>query len=117
MATLDVSWVLGDANFASPFTLITRAETINRFGENVIEEKSESAVGVVQAATADVMNILPQGAYPTDYIKVWYTKGLRPNEHVILWCGRRYAVENVQEWLNYGEGYVCALCKLETVNG
>lgn len=117
MATLDVSWVLGDANFASPFTLITRAETINAFGESVLEEKSETAVGVVQAATADVMNTLPQGAHPTDYIQVWHTKGLRPDEHVILWRGRRYRVDSVQEWLNYGEGYVSALCKLEDVNG
>lgn len=117
MADLDVSWLLGDADFCDSFALVTRAETINDYGESVFEEKTENISGVIQAATADVLNMLPQGAHPTDYIQIWVKRDLQAGSQLIIWRGKVFAVENVQSWANYGDGFCTALCRLESANG
>lgn len=115
MALLDVTELLTDADFCDGFTLIRQVYSVNRFGENEITETAENCTGIVQPATDNVENLLPQGANPTDYIQVWLADDLRAGFDVILWNGKRYAVEAVKDWGNYGSGFCNAVCKLEGV--
>lgn len=116
MANLDVSFLVEDADFADAFKVFKRSESVNEWGELVIDEVEKAAFGTCQAATPELLNILPQGANLSDYVKVFIKMQLAPRD-VIEWRGRRYAVETVENWGNYGAGFYTAICKLESVNG
>ncbi len=123
MANLDVSFLVSDADFADAFKVFKRSESVNEWGELTIEETEKAAFGTCQAATAmgrgsaaEILNILPQGANLSDYVKVFIKMQLAPRD-VIEWRGRRFVVESVENWGNYGAGFYTAICKLESVNG
>lgn len=116
MANLDVSFLTTDADFADKFVIYTRSESVNDWGENEILEEPHYAYGVCQPATPEVLNLLPQGVNLSDYVKVFIKMQLAPRD-VIEWRGRRYVVETVESWGNYGAGFFTAICKLESVNG
>lgn len=115
MALLDVTELLTDADFCNDFVLIRKEFSVNRFGENEYTETTENCTGIVQPTTADVENLLPTGANPTDYIQVWMAEKLRAGYDAILWNGKVYAVEQVKDWAHYGSGFYNAVCKLEGV--
>lgn len=115
MALLDVTELLTDADFCNDFTLMRRTETVNRFGEATFTETTQACTGVVQPTTADVENLLPQGANPTDYVQVWMAEKLRAGYDFIVWNGKTFAVEQVKDWGHYGSGFYNAICKLEGV--
>lgn len=117
MARIDTTEVILDMDFTDSFELIRRSESVNEWGELVVVESSEMVMGVVQNATAETVNALPQGANLGDYIKVWYVGDMQADNDVVVFNGRRYRVETVERWGNWGTGFVSALCRMESVNG
>lgn len=121
MAAIDVSFLLSDPDFTSTATLIQRAGTSNEFGEYVITETSSTIVCVVQPGTQGTFEKVLDSARLSDSIVVYY-KGVISNERaggygdVIVWGGNRYQVKDVEDYSNYGFGFVKAVAVLEPVS-
>lgn len=122
MALIDVSSLLTDPDFTDTVTLIRRAASVNSFGENVLTETQSTITAVVQGANTEKLDRLPEGAKLSDMLDVYY-KGIlyaqSPSGYadIIVWGGKRYQIFEVSEdYMNYGAGFVKAICKLEAVN-
>lgn len=115
MASLDVSEALDCADFQTTFSILRRADEVNDDGENVIDEADPiSATGVVQAATARDLERVPEAFRSHEGIKIYY-KGLIIADEtgfysdIIVYKDKRWQVLAVDDWGNYGAGYVKVL--------
>lgn len=122
MALIDTSDLLLDPDFADSATLITRASSVNSYGEHVMVETQSTITVVVQGANTEVIDRMPEGARLSDIITVHYRGKLNAESvngyaDVIVWQGKRYQVKEVEEdFMNYGAGFTKANCILEPVN-
>ncbi len=122
MALIDTSDLLLDPDFTSVVTLIRRAVAVNEYGESVITETSQNITVVAQGDNTETLTKLPQGARLSDVLTVYY-KGILTAERaggyadIIVFGGKRYQVTEVTEdYMNYGAGWVKAICYLEPVH-
>ena len=123
MANIDVSALLSDPDFIDQFTLIKRTVSINpASGAAVLTEDGGVLVyGSVQSGSTDDLQFLPAGVRLSDLITVYYSGELsveRVNGYsdLIVWNGRRYTVQDIDgDWLNWGAGYIKAICVLEAM--
>lgn len=118
MALIDVSFLLSDPDFTDTATLITRAMTVNEWGEGETQESSVQITAVIQPATGKDLERLPEGAKLHETIRVWYRGELLPEREngyadIVVWKGKRYQVKTADPWDNYGAGYWRALCVME----
>jgi hypothetical protein len=119
MALIDVSYLLNDPDFSDSFTLITRTQTINSYGESVLSESSSTVYGVIQAIDGDILKRVPQDAQLGVEIVVYYRGKLNAEKaggycDVIVWNNVRYLVKNVIEnYINWGSGWSSAVCSRE----
>lgn len=122
MALIDVSDLLTDPDFADTVTLITRASTVNSYGEHVITETETEIVAVVQGVDMETLAKLPDGARLSHMITVYYRGTLTAGRadgysDIIVWRGKRYQVTEINEdFRNYGAGFTEALCTMEALS-
>lgn len=118
MALIDVTALLSDPDFVDTATIYRRESTVNDYGENALTETAETAVMVVQPATPDDLQRLPDSVRMRAAIHVWYRGTLKTDAgddvypDVVEWQGRRYQVQTADDFGNYGAGYVEAICTL-----
>ena len=117
MALIDVSELMGDPDFIDIVTLKRRTSTVNSYGENTVASTSSSVYMVVQPASPDDLQRLPDSVRRRDAIKVWYTGTLSADAlnvypDVITWGGRDYQVASTEPYGNWGAGYTQAICTL-----
>lgn len=117
MALIDVSDIVADPDFQDAVTLIRRVSSVNAYGENEITESSSSVSMVIQPASPDDLQRLPDSVRRRDAVTVWYrgelsvdANGVYPD--VIVWVGKRYQVRDTEPFGNWGVGYVKAVCTL-----
>jgi len=118
MARIDVSELMVDPDFIMNFTIIRRVPTINTYGENSLTETPVSAVGSIQAATAETAKRLPDGVQLSKF-KTIFTKaviladsaGNYPDQ--IEWKSQRYNVFQVTPWEDFGAGWYMVDCELQ----
>lgn len=122
MALIDVTEILTDPDFTDVVQIITRARTVNQYGENELTETNTGDYNlVVQPAKPSELERLPEGARLVDAINVWH-KGVLSTEaaggysDIVVWRGERYAVVDNDDFGNYGAGYTKALCIRERPN-
>lgn len=120
MALVDVSELLTDPDFTDRITLVRRLSMINVHGEMVLTESESENTMVVQAPDAEMLNRAPEGANLSGAIQVYSREPLFSGlnggySDVIVHAGERYQVNAVANYLNYGAGYVLALCTRESV--
>lgn len=121
MATLDVSDLTDDEDFADPFDLVRRTSTPNDFGENVLTETPTSCVGSVQPGGGLARRLFPDVARPQDWVKIYAPVRMAsasptdPQAYadVVVFRGVRYVVKDVDDWMHFGAGYCRALCLSE----
>ncbi len=119
MATIDVSEVLSDPDFASEFDVLRSTETVDERGLAQFAPKTFRCVtGVVQAASGRTLRMLPDLANMDDVIEVYTRFKLQAlSDHrapdIIKWNGRDYLVTKINDWSNYGRGYVQAVCTMQ----
>src|SRR5690606_3527174 len=108
--------------FTDQVTLITRAYSVNAYGEGQITETSSTITAVVQGPSTETLTRLPEAARLSDAIEVWYQGALTAESSggyadVIVWHGKRFQVKTVTEdFSSWGRGYTHAICLLEPVN-
>lgn len=118
MALVDVTELLTDPDFVDALTLIARVTTVNSKGENVLSEQSFCSIGSVQPATGKTLQRLPEALRLADVSSFWI-KGKVPVDGVdvypdlIVWKNQRYAVQNIQDFTNWGQGWCEGTCVRE----
>lgn len=120
MALIDVTELLSDPDFMDSVTIIRRSQTVNEYGEAEITETSSVVSVVVQPASPDDMQRLPDSARRRDAIAVWYKGTLSADAYpdVIVWQSKRFQVRDSEAYGNWGAGYSKAVCTLiEAGNG
>lgn len=115
MALIDVSDILLDPDFIDNLTLVRRTTSVNSMGENVIAESSLATVGSVQPASTKQIQRLPEALRLAD-IRSFFIKaeikadGSGQYPDIILFQGKRFQVQSVAPWLNYGAGWNEGIC-------
>lgn len=118
MALVDVTELLHDPDFVDKISLITRTPTVNALGENVISEKSIESYGSVQPASGKDLLRLPEALRLKD-VSIFYFQGeiiaTAPGKYssILVFNGKRYQVQNILDWSNFGAGWTQGSCVAE----
>ena len=119
MANIDTSFLLQDPDFVDPITMIRRRPTINEYGENVLTETSFQTIGSVQPASGKTLMRLPDALRIANVSSFWikgniYADGSAKYPDIIVFRGKRYAVQMIFDWTNFGfDGYSEGTCVAE----
>lgn len=118
MALIDVTALLNDPDFADSFTFARRVQVMVN-GRATFASEAGAAVGSVQINAPEVLDRFPDAGRPDQWIRIYTTTRLiaqdddaRVYADVITWRGRTYQVKAVDDWGNYGAGYVKALARM-----
>lgn len=118
MAQVNVNELLSDPDFVDEIQLVTRVPQINSLGENILTESSLLSVGSVQPASGRAISRLPEALRVANISSFWF-KGVivasAPGKYssILVFKGRRYQVQTVFDWSNWGEGYCEGTCVAE----
>ena len=118
MSQLDVTELLTDPDFCDFISHIARVPSVNSLGENSLTECVFKTVGSVQAATGEVIKRLPEELQVAN-LKSFWLKGTivasTPGQYadILTFRGKRYQVQMVFDWTNWGAGYCEGLCVAE----
>lgn len=121
MARIDVSDVLDDEEIAGDqFSVIRRTETVNNYGEVVAGTQRFIAYGSVQPTGDLSLTRADAFASQQQSIKVFTRFRLRQQggsvnnvgylPDIILWADGSYLVRTVNDYTNFGSGYIEAEC-------
>lgn len=118
MANLDVSELLFDPDFVDELTLIHRFSTVNSLGENVVTETNFATVGSVQPASGKTLSRLPDALRVSNISSFWIkadivVDGTGKYPDIISFRGKRFQVQTVFDWQNYGAGWTEGTCVAE----
>jgi galactose-6-phosphate isomerase len=113
--TLDVVDVLSANEFMDTFIVVRRESGVNEQGRMAVTEKKIPTTGVVQPSGANTQE------RPKDYatgrkscfVATQFRLRAQSNRYapdLILWRGDDYLVETVEDYTNYGRGFVQAYC-------
>jgi len=116
---LDVSALLDDQAFCTPFTVVRKRESVNDKGRAVYEEGHSPMTGTVQPATARELDRLPEGERDKETLTIYTREPLHVGNladgtaaDCVLYNGARYTVAAVETW----SGYTRALAQKELDN-
>jgi hypothetical protein len=116
LANIDVSELLSDPDFVDAVALVSRSAVVNGFGENKIEETCKNTVGSVQPASGKVIQRLPEALRVANVQSFWIKGPIKSNDpypDIISFKGKRYQVQMVFDWTNWGEGWSEGTCVAE----
>ncbi len=118
MARVDVSELLHDPDFVDNIQLVKRSSAVDSHGENKITEVIVNSVGSVQPASGRAVQRLPDELRVANVSSFWYQGEIptsEPGKYTSVLCfkGRRYAVQMVFDWTNFGAGWCEGLCVAE----
>lgn len=119
MARIDVSELMSDPDFVDPIQVIQRTPTVNSLGENTFTETVRTTVGSVQPASYKTVQKLPEAMRVADVSSFWVkgdmiSAGVAGRyASILVFRGRRYQVQTVADWSNFGEGYTEGTCVAE----
>jgi len=118
MAQIDVTELLHDPDFVDAIQLINRTPTVNARGENVISEVVVNSIGSVQPASGKTLQRLPEALRLADVSSFWFQgviTATAPGKYssILVFKGKRYQVQNVLDWSNWGKGYSEGTCIAE----
>lgn len=122
MALIDVSELLVDPDFVDVAYLIQRTPTVSSFGENSLSEESSKTVASVQPASGKVIQRLPEALRVANLKSFWIkgtivADGSSAYPDIISFQGKRYQVQTVFDWTNWGAGWAEGTCVAEKPSG
>ncbi len=118
MARIDVTELLTDPDFVDQIQLVTRVPSVNSLGENILAESTIRTIGSVQPADGKVIQRLPEALRVANVSSFWF-KGVieasAPGKYssILVFKGRRFQVQTVQDWTNWGAGWCEGTCVAE----
>lgn len=122
MAQIDVSDVLLDPDFIDPLKIINRTPVINLKGENRLVESCVDTFGSVQPASGKTLERLPDALRVPNVSSFWIkgriiADGSCEYPDVIVFNEKRYNVQVVFDWTNWGAGWCEGTCVVERPSG
>lgn len=122
MALIDVSELLTDPDFVDPISIIHRTQVVNSMGENTLTEAAVCTVGSVQPASGKTLMRLPEALRVANISSFWVkgkivADGSTKYPDLLTFRGKRYQVQTVFDWSNYGQGYCEGTCVAENPAG
>ena len=122
MANLDVSFLLVDPDFADTLTARRLLQTIGQNGRATSVATDTQFVGVAFPGTGNLMIRSQDGERVSADMTVVTQHALNAGSNgnpadEVVWGGNRYTVKSVQDYSNWGAGFVLALCDLIPVSG
>lgn len=118
MAELDVTELLYDPDFSDTFTVERDTETVGSNGRStVVTETFANLIGVLTAGQGSILKQFPELTRVEGAILIHCMFELRPETSAtkadrILWRGNTYRVTMVNNWMNFGGGFVSAVATL-----
>ncbi len=118
MSQIDVDEILADPDFVDEVCLIDRVPFVNSSGENTLKETALKTIGCVQPAQGKVLLRLPQDLRVANVSSFWLKAEIiasAPGKYssILVFKGKRYQVQTVFDWSNFGEGYTEGTCVAE----
>ena len=114
MALVDVSVVLADPEFTDPITITRVTQTVNSAGLVQSTSATFSAVAVVYPAEGRILDLLSDAERGLNSLVVVTTFGLIERSATqtdeITWAGKQWRVSKLNDWRNFGAGFVEAVC-------
>jgi len=115
---IDVTDVLSDPDFVDPIQLVTRVPTVNGYGENTLVETTLTSVGSVQPASGRTLQRLPEALRVANVSSFWFKGEIiatAPSRYpsILVFRGKRYQVQVVFDWTNWGAGWCEGTCVQE----
>jgi hypothetical protein len=112
---INVADIVSDPDFTQPVTRIVRIESINQYGESVIESRPTAIQAIVTSPNSQELLMFPDATAYRDIIRVTTASrlnadsvGLQPD--LIVYHGENYKVTVTNDYSDYG--YTRALCGL-----
>lgn len=120
MPLLDVSDVLSDPLFKTALTLI-RATTTVVNGRTVRSETTSAFSGVVTSSRGDILARLADGRMRQGSITIHTQTRLVAGQgstdaDEVIHRGQRYTVTNVNDYSDYGAGFIAAEAELKSLS-
>ena len=120
MSELDVSDLLLDPEIGgNAFQVIRRQQTVNGYGETVLTQTTLDAVGAVYPTGDNRLQRQADFSTQADTITVVTRFRLRGasksggdayQPDIVLWNGNHYVVADINQYTNYGAGFIEAQC-------
>lgn len=122
MALLDVSDILDDPDLSDVVSCVRNFQTVGADGIAVNTQVAHKFRGVVTSDNGDVLTRLPNGERIRGSMTIHTVFRLSDGSNgqsadVVLWQGRHYTVTTVNDFSNYGRGFVAAGCELIELTG
>lgn len=122
MPLLDLSELMTDPTFVEAFTVIRATKATGDNGRTKLTpQRIPNVIGGVQPAGSLDLQRLPEGSNLRGAVAVW-TKYILTDGQLsedltadqIEWNGHLYTVMSVEDFSQFGEGFVKAVCQLAT---
>lgn len=118
MAQINVADLLADPDFIDPMSIVKRKTSVNSKGENVLNEICVETYGSIQPASGKTIQRLPEAFRVANVSSFWVkgeitVSGPGIYSDVLVFHGKRYQVQLVFDWMNWGEGWCEGTCVAE----
>ncbi len=123
MAEIDVTELLYDPDFVDPCVLVHRTASVNSYGENVTIETRQPTIGSIQPASGKTIQRLPEAMRVANISSFWIKAGIVSDgsggkyPDIIVFKNKRYQVQTVLDYSNWGAGWAEGTCVVETPAG
>lgn len=124
MAQIDVSELMADPDFVDAAAIIRRKPTVDAFGQNQLTETCFPTVASVQPISGRTLQRIPESLRVANQSSFWVrgeiiassSTGARYPD-LISFKGKRYQVQMVFDWTNWGSGWSEGICVAEKPSG
>lgn len=126
MPLINVDELMDDPDFVTDTLVVLRtSEAVNAQGRNVVTKSPPLPFrGTIVPARARDLQRLPEGSSSSGVIVIITVERLTPGNprtgkpaDQIRWKDDLYVVSALDDYSEYGAGFVCAICTLQALNG
>jgi hypothetical protein len=116
MAQIDVTDLYHDPDFMDEIEIISRRPIVNLYGENDTQDVCRKSIGCVQPATGKAIQRLPEALRVANVSSFWINGPIEASREpgkytdILVFRGRRYQVQIVFDWTNWGAGWSEGTC-------
>lgn len=123
MGSVDVTDLLSDPDFVDAMMIINRKSEVNDRGENIVKEYPRpTTVGSIQPISGKALARLPE-ALRVMNVRSFWVRGLIEVDNackypdILVYKNKRYTVQSVLDWTNFGDGWCEGVCIVEVPSG
>jgi galactose-6-phosphate isomerase len=122
MPNIDVTELLSDPDFATAFDVIRTAQAVGSTGRATGTPATTSGViGVIVPLSTTELDRFPEGERLHGRVRVITTFRLSSGDapstaDIVVWKGRQWTVVQVNDYSEFGAGFMDATCEMRPLN-